>query len=110
MSYGITFQANIFISHETYQTIYEVDSDIKELEEQLQRMKERLMMYCACGVKGVCSKDCEDNPMNPIDALHRELEDLFEYCDEVNRKLHNLYLLREDWDEKENKFKTVEVG
>lgn len=108
MSWGIYFNAEIYIDREKYDNIYQLDEEIKSTEKEVQSLRERLLMYCACGCNGVNHKDCEDNPVNPVDAMYTEVNSLLEQYDEEQGRLQLLYYLREDWDAKENKFKTAQ--
>jgi hypothetical protein len=45
-----------------------------------------------------------------ISSLHYEMKELFRWYEESVEKLYALRLLADDWDEKENKFKTAVVG
>lgn len=110
MGYGTYFTAEIFINQEKYDNIHQVKSEIEYINANIQSIRERIMMYCASGCSGVNSMDCENNLLNPVDAMHSELSGLFEYYDEQQNRLYDLILLCEDWDEKEGKFKTAEVG
>ena len=110
MSWGTIFTAEIYLIRESYNNLYQLEEEIDHVEKTVQNIRERIMMYCACGVQGCNTKDCEDNDVNPIDALHKEIVDLLEYYDEQQTKLYKLLLLKEDWDEVEQKFKTAEMG
>jgi hypothetical protein len=109
MSWGTYFNAEIYISREKYDNIYLLNEEIKSTEKEIQELRERLFMYCACGCNGVNHKDCEDSPVTPVDALYVEVNLLLEQYDEAQGHLQVLYYLRDDWDEKENKFKTAQT-
>lgn len=108
MSWGIYFNAELYINKERYDNIYQLDAEIQSTEKEVQSLRERLLMYCACGCNGVNHKDCEDNSVNPVDAMYVEINSLLEQYNEEQGRLQLLYYLREDWDEKENKFKTAQ--
>jgi hypothetical protein len=108
MSWGTCFNVDFFINREKYDNIYQLDEEIKSTEKEIQELRERLFMYCACGCNGVNHKDCEDNPVNPVDAMYVEINSLLEQYNEEQGRLQLLYYLREDWDEQESKFKTAQ--
>lgn len=109
MAWGTCFNVEFFISREKYDNILLLDEEIKNTEKEIQELRERLFMYCACGCNRVNHKDCEDNPVNPVDAMYVEINSLLEQYNEDQGRLQLLYYLREDWDEKENKFKTAQT-
>lgn len=108
MSWGTYFNAEIYLSREKYDNIYQLDEEIKSIEKDIQELRERLFMYCACGCNGVNNKDYEDILTNPVDAMYVEINSLLEQYNEDQGRLQLLYYLKEDWDEKENKFKTAQ--
>lgn len=108
MSWGTYFNAEIYINRENYDNIYQLEEEIKNTEKKIQELRERLFMYCACGCNGVNHKDCEDNLVNPVDAMYVEINSLLEQYNEEQGRLRLLYYLREDWDEQESKFKTAQ--
>jgi hypothetical protein len=109
MSWGISFNVDCFLNRERYDNIYQLEEEIKSTEKEVQSLRERLLMYCACGCNGVNHKDCEDNLVNPVEAMYVEINSLLEQYDTEQGRLQLLYYLREDWDEKENKFKTAQT-
>lgn len=110
MSYGTTLEYEIFFSHENLTDYQDVLNAIEESKDDISDLKERILMYCASGIKGVCSDDCEGNPMNPVDALHSEITHLLERYEEAVIRHSNLLALKEDWDDNEKKFKTAWYG
>jgi hypothetical protein len=67
-------------------------------------------MQCAVGVGTSERKDCEGNPVNTIESIHIDVNDWLEEYDKLQTQLYDLLLLRGDWDEREQKFLTAEVG
>lgn len=108
MSMGMDFTADMFIGHLHVKTLQDVEEEIRHTKENIQYTKERILMYCASGPSGVCNKDCEGNPVEPVEALHHEMRQLFESYEEDLSKLYDLELLWADWDEKTQQFKTAQ--
>ena len=109
MGWGTDFTADIFLSHERYETIYALDDAIDEQRKSVQYYREKILMQCAAGLPAE-AKDCEGNDFDPIDDVHRKATEWLDLLIEENNHLCDLLLLREDWDEKEGKWKTAEVG
>lgn len=108
MSMGMDFTADMFIRYLHVETLQDVEEEIRNIQENIQYTKERILMYCASGPSGVCNKDCEDNVIEPVVALHHEMRQLLESYDEDLSKLYDLELLKTDWDEKTQQFKTAQ--
>lgn len=110
MGWGTTFNTDIYLSRESIDSIYTLRSNIEEVNNDIQHIREKILMYCAAGVNGVANTDCEGNPLNPIDSLHIELKELFEWYEESVTKQTKYCLMLDDYDENEGKFKTALVG
>lgn len=109
MGWGTDFTAEIFLNRERYNNLSSLLDEIESTENYVKIIREKILMQCACGAKYGC-KDVEGNEFDPIDYVHRQVSEWFEEYDRENGRLHNLYLLKEDWDDKENKFKTAKDG
>lgn len=110
MGWGTQFDADIYLSHESIRTKLELEECIEEVENDIQHIREKLMMFCAAGLNSMPKKDVEGNDMEPISMLHYELKELLEWYNECLIKRYQYSLLKEDWDEKEGKFKTAFCG
>ncbi len=110
MGYGTMFTADMYISREDLTNIHNVNDEIDESQKLIADLRERIFMYVANGVNGVCTKDCEGEDLNPNDALHQEVSSLLDQLLEVSDRLSVLLLLKADYDEDTKKFKTAEFG
>ena len=109
MSWGTDFTADIYIRSKGYHILYDVEDEIEERKKTIQHFRECILMQCAMGAPKEC-KDVEGNPINPIDEVHAVVNQWLDCLIEENDRLYELYLLRDDWDEKEKKFKSASVG
>lgn len=107
--WGTDFTADIFLVRERYNNLSHLEEEIEDTEKYIRSIREKILMQCASGAKYGCT-DIEGNEFNPIDYVHSQVSEWFEEYDREQGRLFNLYLLREDWDEKENKFKTAKDG
>lgn len=107
--WGTDFTADIFLVRERYNNLSHLEEEIEDTEKYIRSIREKILMQCASGAKYGCT-DIEGNEFNPIDYVHNQVSEWFEEYDREQGRLFNLYLLKEDWDEKENKFKTATNG
>lgn len=96
MSWGIDFTANIFLSRQNYDgNVYRVQGEIDDIRENMQSIKERMLMMVMGGANSVNTKDCENNECDPVDVLHSRFCELLEYYDEQQSHLYDLLLYKE---------------
>lgn len=110
MGWGTQFSADIFLSRERIENIYDLEREIQDVEKDIRTIRERILMYCSAGVNAGIRKDCEGNDLEPIFCIHQDITELFEWYEESIAKTVKLNLMKEDWDEKEKKFKTAFIG
>jgi len=90
MSFGTWCTADLYFSHVTYKTEYEVEEEIKFLKEQNDRILGKIKMLAAGNPKDLLyTKDIEGVDCDPVDCidvyLSRELETLKENTIEIYR-------------------------
>lgn len=100
MGWGTDFTADIYLSRQIYENTFEIKEKIREIDIDINRIKNVLHMLAASNIKDITPEEWKDEP---IDFLNNKLEDLFLQYEEliVDRKL--LYLLL---DNRENNEKT----
>lgn len=69
MSWGTDFTADMFLSRQKYDSIYEVKAKLEELNECNQDIKERMLMMLMGGVNSVNLNDCEGYPCDGVDVF-----------------------------------------
>ena len=96
MSWGIDFTADIFLSRQNYDgNVYRVQSEIDDIRENMQSIKERMLMMVMGGANSVNTKDCENNDCDPVDVLHSRFCELLDYYNEQQSHLYGLLLYKE---------------
>ena len=109
MDWGTILTTEIYFRREKYTNVHEVNEEIGYIDKEIRCIREKILMYCTCGISGVSTKDCEGNDVAPINALHCEIDSLFLEYEENLCKLQNLAYLKHAWNEKEGKFDGVVV-
>ena len=92
MSWGIDFNADIFLSHQDYsENIYQVEDKINSNTEAIQDCITKLSMIASStDLKGIVPKDYQDEPIDWIQVeVKQQVEMLKEYF--VENKLLELY-------------------
>jgi hypothetical protein len=108
MGWGTTFTADIFFSKEHIDNLYQLESKIEDAERDIRTCRERILMHCAAGVNAAPKYDCEENVIDsPLMCIHNEVNELFDWYEEAVTTRYKLNLLKDDWDDKDNKFKTA---
>lgn len=96
MGWGTQFNAEIYISKEIYHTKYDVESEIKDLEEWITKLKAKIMALALATPRDIVPHD--NDPVDPIFYVTNEIENLFESLEEDHYKLYKLRLLLDNWD------------
>lgn len=91
MSWGIDFDTHIFISRESCKTIGEVDSRIEELQDELQLIKEKLLIFSSSNDFTRLYPDYDD----PALSLREEISGLFNWMQTNCSLISKLQLYRE---------------
>ena len=90
MSWGTDFTADMYLSRQKYDSIYEVEEKIEELRDCNQDIKERMLMMLLGGVNSVNLNDCEGNPCDGVDVLHNKFCELLNLYNENNGQIYDL--------------------
>lgn len=106
MSSGTSFTSSIDVKYKVLKDVYDVDNAIAESEEYIKSLRERILMQCAFGANHNY-KDCAGYDYDPIDYLHGQVSEWLNEYDREHEELYALRLLREDWNEEEQKFDTA---
>ena len=94
MSWGTSFNTEIHLNRKIFQSKYEVEDYIKELEENINKDQTLLKMFVSSNIKDIVPKDWDEEPINFINheidkILEQLIEDLNDLQD-VNRYLDYL--------------------
>lgn len=98
MGWGLEFKANIYLSKETYNTEYEVEQEIENLIESINRCKRRLALMIAANPSTFIDKGDEVDPLYDLD---NKINDHLEMLEEDIVHRYRLQLLLDNWDKRE---------
>jgi len=75
MGWGIKFNADIYLSKQTYENKIDVEKKINELEQELVELECKLKMFASANLKDILPKYWNDDP---ILWLNNQIDDIFE--------------------------------
>ena len=100
MGYGTTFTTEIFLNRQLFDSRYELDEKVKELEDFIESAKLELTAFAVATPKDVMAEQNEDGYVeNPIDQILRRTRETFDWMEDNYRELYRLYQLQEYLDE-----------
>ena len=102
MGWGTDFKANIYLSRERFETMYELDSKIEETKDYIRVVREKILMVCMNGKEAFNVEDCEGNKCDLVDVVHRNINEYLDWLLELNNKLYEYDLLKQNFDKREN--------
>lgn len=95
MGWETTLTTNITFYKTTYNHLYEVETDLKEVKDMIQYYKDKIRsLVMTTEPKKICPEDCIDNP---LEWLQRELDESWEVLDEYYWKEFKLEILKDEW-------------
>lgn len=112
MGYGTPFTTEIYLNRQIFNSRYELDDKIKELEGYIESAKRELTAFAVSTPKDVIAEKNEDGYVeNPIDLILRRTAETFEWMEDNYRELNKLYQFKEYLDENPdvdlNQFKDI---
>jgi hypothetical protein len=100
MGYGTTFITDIYLNRQIFNSRYELDDRIKELENIIELSKRELLAFAVSTPKDAMAEKNEDGYVeNPIDQILRRTAEIFEWMEDNYRTLNMLYQFKEYLDE-----------
>ena len=100
MGYGTTFTTEIFLNRQLFDSRYELDEKVKELEDFIESAKLELTAFAVATPKDIMAEQNEDGGIeNPIDQILRRTRETFDWMEDNYRELYRLYQLQEYLDE-----------
>ena len=100
MGWGTSFTADVYLNRQIFQSRYELDEKVKELEQFIEMAKQELLALAVSTPKDVISEKNEDGyDENPLDQIIRKTREAFEWMEDNYRELHKLYQFQEYLDE-----------
>ena len=112
MGYGTLFTTDIYLNRQIFESRYELDEKVKELEKFIEMSKQELLALAVSTPRDVIAeKDESGYPQNPIDEVLRKTRETFEWMEDNYRELNKLYQFQEYLDENPdvdlNQFKDI---
>ena len=98
MGWGTTFKCEIVLNKVHYGNLDEVLSEIDYIEKINIKLEQQLLMFASSTPKDIISEECKEEPIAFINNSVMEVLELFK---ENNEMLFKLYLLKENFDKKE---------
>lgn len=89
MGWGTSFTADIYLSKKLYHSLNEIDDEIKDIEEKIEREKYTLLMYASATPKDISSDDSDI-----IFSIKQMIVDSVDTLHELYVELYNLNLLK----------------
>lgn len=101
MGFGTYFNAEIFLNHQEYKSMGELDEEIKDTQKMIAYYEQQISMYAASGLSAAPKTDDDGNVVEPISWMQCQLNNIFdEYKDQVYH-LGDLLLLKEHFEERQ---------
>jgi predicted nuclease with TOPRIM domain len=100
MGYGTSFTTEIYLNRQIFNSRYELDDKIKELENMIELSKRELLAFAVSTPKDVMTEKNEEGEVeNPMDQILRRTRETFECMEDNYRELNRLYQFQEYLDE-----------
>jgi hypothetical protein len=100
MGYGTSFTTDIYLNRQIFESRWELDEKVKELEKFIEQGKQELLALAVSTPKDVIAeKDADGYPQNPIEEVLRKTRETFEWMEDNYRELNKLYQFQEYLDE-----------
>ena len=97
MGWGLSFKADIYLSKETYNSEHEVEQEIEDLTESIDRCKRRIALMISANPSTFIEKG-ED--IDPLYDLDNKISSHLESLEENIIRRYRLQLLLNNWDKR----------
>ena len=98
MGWSTELFCNISFNRKTYNNLYEVESDIEEMKDILQRYKDKIKAYAVMTEPDKMIKFDDESYDNLLSQVNDEVSDMLEEMEEYYYELIKLEYLRDNWD------------
>lgn len=99
MGFGTFFKADCYISRKLYKSKDELELEIEELEDYINRSKSKILSLSTSTPRDIYSPDCD---LTPLDYVTNECNNELEWLEENINALFLRKLLLDNWDKKED--------
>lgn len=112
MGYGTSFTTDIYLNRQIFESRWELDEKVKELEDYIQSAKGELIALAVSTPRDVIAeKDESGYPQNPIDEVLIKTKETIQWMEDNYRELNKLYQFQQYLDENPdvdlNQFKDI---
>jgi hypothetical protein len=112
MGYGTSFTTDIYLNRQIFESRYELDIRVTELEDYIHSAKEELLALAVSTPRDVIAeKDESGYPQNPFDEVLRKTKETIQWMEDNYRELNKLYQFQQYLDENPdidlNQFKDI---
>ena len=98
MGWSTELFCNISFNRKTYNSLGEVESDIEEMKDILQRYKDKIKAYAVMTEPDKMIKFDDESYDNLLSQVNDEVSDMLEEMEEYYYELVKLEYLRDNWD------------
>ena len=92
MGWGTSFTTEIYLSRQVFNSKFELDEKIKEVERYIESAKLELTAYVVATPRDIIAeKDESGYIQNPIDEVLRKVNETLEWMEDNYRDLNKLY-------------------
>lgn len=104
MGWESSVNADIAFSKRTYNSLSDVESDLKDCEKIINRCKERLIVLASLHPKDLIEKDCEGEEFPIEESIVSKVNEILEEYDEAQYDLTKLELFKSNWHRRSGDF------
>jgi hypothetical protein len=111
MGWGITFNAEIYLSRQEYSTKYAIEDKIKEIEESINNHEATLKMYASATPKDIVPEEFSEEPISWLNIQINEVLEIFkeDLIQKYQLGLYLEHLIEKEEAEKEAKDKQLKL-
>lgn len=102
MSWGTSWDTDMYLSRERFEHEFELDAKIAETKEYIQQTRTKILMAMMGGKDSFNLSNCEGNPCEPIDVIQLQGNEMLDWLIELNDRLFMYESLKNNFDKREN--------
>lgn len=102
MSWGTSWNADMYISRERFETEYELDSKIEETKELIELARTKILMSMIGGKDSFELTDFEGNKCDAVDVIQIKGNEMLNWLLELNDRLFMYESLKQHFKDREN--------
>lgn len=102
MGWGVSWNEEMYISRERFETEYELDSKIEETKEFIEIARTKILMAMMGGKNSFELEDCEGNKCDAVDVVYLHGKEILDWLIELNDRLFMYESLKKHFKDREN--------